>query len=130
SSAMRPDRWAYVEDKSSAKESIRGAGTRYTFSGHVHDQRLYSLSAVDKMTGFRPVPGVAVPVAAHRAWLALVGAVGQQRDGNRAAGYAIFDPDMRSLSYFRVPYDADATARKIRAAGLPDALAARIERGS
>ncbi len=130
SSARRPDRWEYVEDKASAHDSIRAGGVRYTFSGHVHDQRLYSLSVVGKMTAFRPMPCNPVPLGAHRAWLAIVGAVGQQRDGNRAAGYALFDTDKRSITFFRVAYDADAAARKIHAAGLPASLAWQLERGA
>ena len=128
-SAIRPERWDYVEDKSAAYESMHAGGAVYTFSGHVHDQRLYSLSAVGKMTAFRPLSGSVVPVGSHRNWLAIVGAVGQQRDNNPAAGYTLFDPARKDIVFFRVPYDTDATARKIRAAGLPELLALQIEQG-
>jgi diadenosine tetraphosphatase ApaH/serine/threonine PP2A family protein phosphatase len=129
-SAMHPEKWTYVEDRTAAYESIRASGAIYTFSGHVHEQVLYSLSGVGKLIDFRPVPGSAIPVATHRNWLAIVGAVGQQRDGNPAASYAVFDEGHQAITFFRVPYDTEATARKIRAAGLPESLALQIERGS
>ncbi len=128
-SAIRPERWVYVDDKTAAYESIHAGGAIYTFSGHVHDQMLYSLSAVGKMTSFRPLSGNVVPAGSHRQWLAIVGAVGQQRDNNPAAGYTLFDPVRKDIVFFRVPYDTEAAARKIRAAGLPESLALQIEQG-
>jgi diadenosine tetraphosphatase ApaH/serine/threonine PP2A family protein phosphatase len=78
---------------------------------------------------FRPVPGVPIPVPRHRRWLAVVGSAGQPRDGNTAACYAMLDTDPPTLTFHRVPYDWPAAARKIRAAGLPESLARRLERG-
>jgi diadenosine tetraphosphatase ApaH/serine/threonine PP2A family protein phosphatase len=75
------------------------------------------------------VPGTPVPVPARRAWLAIVGSAGQPRDGNTAACYALFDMDRATLTFFRVPYDCDAAARKVRASGLPARLARRLEQG-
>ena len=49
----------------------------------------------------------------------MIGAVGQPRDRNPAACYAILDDGARALTYVRVPYDIDTPPRKIRAAGLP-----------
>jgi len=129
-SAVRPEKWEYVEDNAAAYKSIGAAGTAYTFSGHVHEQVLYSLSGVGKITNFRPVPGSPVPIASHRRWLAIVGAVGQQRDGNPAASYALFDRGRQAITFFRVPYDTESAARKVRSAGLPESLARQIEQGS
>jgi diadenosine tetraphosphatase ApaH/serine/threonine PP2A family protein phosphatase len=75
---------------------------------------------------FEPTPGVAVPVRSHREWLATVGSVGQPRDGDPAAAYAMFDTTSRELSYCRVPYDIDAAAQRIRENGLPSLLADRL----
>jgi diadenosine tetraphosphatase ApaH/serine/threonine PP2A family protein phosphatase len=70
--------------------------------------------------------GVALPLLASRRWVAVVGAVGQPRDGNPAAGYAIWDEGTAELTFRRVPYDCGKTAMKVRAAGLPEALALRL----
>ena len=59
-----------------------------------------------------------------------MGSAGQPRDGNNAACYALFDTERERLTFYRVPYDHDATIRKIRAAGLPERLALRLERGT
>ena len=71
-----------------------------------------------------------MPLLAQRRWIAVLGAVGQPRDHNPAACYGLFDETTSRLTYVRVPYDADVTARKIVAAGLPPALAERLLAGS
>jgi diadenosine tetraphosphatase ApaH/serine/threonine PP2A family protein phosphatase len=81
------------------------------------------------MLTFRPTAGTSIPVGAHRRWLAVVGSVGQPRDRNPAAGYALFDDARAEITFFRVPYDHAAAAAKIRAAGLPESLAYRVEMG-
>jgi hypothetical protein len=78
---------------------------------------------------FSPVTGTDIPLLPSRNWLAVIGAVGQPRDGNPSAGYATYDSDTRHLRYIRVPYDFESAARKVRAAGLPEQLATRLERG-
>jgi diadenosine tetraphosphatase ApaH/serine/threonine PP2A family protein phosphatase len=129
-SAESPERWAYVDSPGAAQRSTLAAGTPYTFSGHVHDQALYGQGTGRRMIEFRPQPAVAIPVGAHRAWLAIVGSVGQPRDGNPAACYAIADLEAKSITFHRVAYDNFAAARKVRAAGLPEILAYRLERGA
>lgn len=127
-SADQPERWTYVEDASSARKSIEAAGTPYVFSGHVHDQALYFKTPAGKVTLFRPTSGVVIPVSRHRSWLALVGSVGQPRDGNPAAAYALFDEPGERLTFVRVPYDHLATVRRLREVALPSGLSERLER--
>jgi diadenosine tetraphosphatase ApaH/serine/threonine PP2A family protein phosphatase len=129
-SASRPERWEYVVDAVAAERSLAAAGTSYVFCGHVHDQALYFRTPAGKTTAFRPTPGSPVPVPRRRAWLAIVGSVGQPRDGNPAAAYALFDDAGETMTFFRVPYDERETARRIRARGLPESLALRLERGA
>ena len=128
-SAAFPERWDYVDSAGAAARCVEAAAAVHTFCGHVHDQMLYFETAPGRMTPFRPVPGTAIPVRAHRRWLAIVGSVGQPRDRNPAAAYALFDPARAQLTFHRVPYDAKAAAAKIRAAGLPESLAYRVELG-
>jgi diadenosine tetraphosphatase ApaH/serine/threonine PP2A family protein phosphatase len=128
-SASRPERWEYVDDGAGARRSLDAAGTPYVFSGHVHDQMLYYTTPAKKTAAFRPTPGAPTPIPRRRRWLAIVGSVGQPRDGNPAAAYALFDETSEALTFFRIPYDHLATADRIRATTLPPSLAARIERG-
>ena len=78
---------------------------------------------------FTPQAGVALPVPTHRQWLSTVGSVGQPRDGRPEAMYAMLDTDSWKLTFFRVPYDHYAAASAIRAAGLPEFFAERLEKG-
>jgi diadenosine tetraphosphatase ApaH/serine/threonine PP2A family protein phosphatase len=128
-SADRPADWTYIHDAMAAAQSVAAAGATWVFSGHVHEQALYHLTPAGHALPFKPVPGVAIPVPAHRRWLAVAGSVGQPRDGNTAACYALFDTGRVTLTFYRVPYDWSVAAAKIRAAGLPEFLALRLERG-
>ena len=127
-SADAPERWTYVDSPAAALRSLRSSPAAYTFSGHVHQQMLFA-EVQARASAYRPISGAAVAVAAHRRWLALVGSVGQPRDGRPAAGYALFDDARERITFYRVAYDHAAAARKIRRAGLSEALAQRIEKG-
>lgn len=129
SSALSPEKWEYIESATAARLSIEAAAATYTFSGHVHDPVLYFLTQAGKIAPFRPIAGSPVPIPSHRRWLAIAGSAGQPRDGNPAAAYALFDSTKEEITFLRVPYDYLAVARKIRAAGLDEWLAQRIERG-
>jgi diadenosine tetraphosphatase ApaH/serine/threonine PP2A family protein phosphatase len=132
-SADAPERWRYVEDERSAGASLDAAvelpGVRYVFGGHVHRQTLYYRSTGRGLMAFNPTAGVAVPTPRHRHWIATVGSVGQPRDGNPKAMYALFDTTAAQLSFQRVAYDHHAAAAAIRRAGLLEFFAARLENG-
>ncbi len=128
-----PELWRYVYDERAATASLDAASAwpdvRYVFGGHVHEQSLYYRGSTASLMKFKPQPGVAVPVPSHRQWLSTVGSVGQPRDGKPEAMYALLDTERWQLSFHRVAYDHDAAAWAIRAAGLPDFFADRLERG-
>jgi len=124
--AFAPMEWAYIITRMEAIRSLHATEARITFCGHVHEQRLFHLTATGKAGEFMPVPDVPIPLSQQRQWLAIPGSTGQPRDGNPAACYATFDIDTRTLTYHRVPYDHEAAAAKIRAAGLPERLAERL----
>jgi len=128
-SAVAPERWDYVDSPAAATRCVEVAGEPYTFAGHVHDQTLYYAGMRGRMLTFNPTAGTAIPVGAHRRWLAVVGSVGQPRDRNPAAGYTLFDTARAEITFFRVPYDHAQAAARIRAAGLPESLAYRVEMG-
>ena len=70
-----------------------------------------------------------IPLIRSRRWLAVVGSVGQPRDGKTQAMYAMFDLARAELTFHRVPYDHLAVAADLRAAGLPEFFAKRMEDG-
>ena len=57
------------------------------------------------------------------------GSVGQPRDGDWRAAFAIYDTERRSVLFCRVPYDLHTAQECIRRAGLPDRLASRLKAG-
>jgi len=127
--AFAPTQWAYITSRIDAIRSLHCTEARFTFCGHVHEPRLYHLSATGKAGEFMPVPGVPIPLSPQRQWLAIPGSAGQPRDGNPAACYAMFDTGGSVLAFHRVPYDHEAAAAKVRAAGLPERLAERLVDG-
>ncbi|MBX6374438.1 MAG: metallophosphoesterase family protein [Acetobacteraceae bacterium] len=127
--ASAPGRWRYVTSAEAALRSLSATEARVTICGHVHVPALFGLTATEKLVSHRPAPGVAVPLLRPRRWLAVLGAVGQPRDGDPRACYGLLDTDSSELTWVRVPYDVAAAAAKIRAAGLPELLAERLERG-
>jgi diadenosine tetraphosphatase ApaH/serine/threonine PP2A family protein phosphatase len=128
-----PELWRYVHDERAAGASLDAAAAylsvRHVFGGHVHEQSLYYRGGGSSLMKFKPTPGVAVPVPKHRHWLATIGSVGQPRDGNPQAMYALFDTEKMQLTFHRVAYDHAAAASAIRRAGLPVYFADRLERG-
>jgi diadenosine tetraphosphatase ApaH/serine/threonine PP2A family protein phosphatase len=75
---------------------------------------------------FTPISDVPVRLLPGRRWLAVLGSVGQPRDGNPAASYAMLDSERRELTYCRAPYDIQKAAAAIRNRGLPTWLADRL----
>lgn len=124
-----PARWRYVQDTPDAARSMIATPAQITFCGHIHRPALYSMSATAKMTGFTPSSDMPVQLLRGRQWLAVLGSVGQPRDGDPAASFATYDTDSRAIVYCRVPYDVDDAAQRIRANGLPPWLAERLSLG-
>jgi diadenosine tetraphosphatase ApaH/serine/threonine PP2A family protein phosphatase len=132
-SADVPAQWHYVHDERAASASMDAASlmpdVRYVFGGHVHLQTLYYRGAGASLMKFIPTPGVVLPVPRHRHWLATVGSVGQPRDRNPQAMYALFDTEKLQLTFQRVAYDHHAAAVAVRQAALPAHFADRLELG-
>jgi len=127
--AWYPAGWDYLVGRAEAARSMAATRLRITFCGHMHEPRLYHLSSTGKTADFEPVPGEPIPLLASRRWLVVPGSVGQPRDGDPAACYAVYDEARTELTYWRVPYDVAGAGTKILAAGLPSALAARLVDG-
>jgi diadenosine tetraphosphatase ApaH/serine/threonine PP2A family protein phosphatase len=129
SEASSPPRWRYVRDAADAGRSMIATSAHVTFCGHIHRPALYSMSATAKMTSFVPVTGVPVQLLRGRQWLAVLGSVGQPRDGNPAASFVMFDTEKCEITYCRAPYDVQEAADRIVANGLPTWLAERLFTG-
>jgi diadenosine tetraphosphatase ApaH/serine/threonine PP2A family protein phosphatase len=133
-SAYHPESWQYVKDERSAAISLDAAlaqnpSITHVFGGHVHEQTLYFRGTGRSLMAFKPTAGVTIPTPAHRQWIATIGSVGQPRDGDPRAAYAVMDTERMQLMFRRVPYEHAQAAAAIRAAGLPEFFAKRLESG-
>lgn len=132
-SAHEPARWDYVDNPRSAGLCLQAAealqGVAQVFCGHVHEQRMYYRGRGRDPMAFDPVTAAPARVPASRIWLATVGSVGQPRDGDPRAMYALFDTAQSRLVFHRVPYDHPGAAEAVRRAGLPESFARRLMEG-
>ena len=125
--AWDPGRWEYITSPFDAGRSMRATRCRTTYCGHMHTPALYHLGGDGRPGAFLPTPGTSIPLGPQRRWLAIPGSVGQSRDGNPAACYALLDDATDALTFQRVPYDDEAPRRKILEAGLPLSFNVRPE---
>ena len=128
-SADAPDRWHYVHDARAAGRSFAATGARLIVCGHTHVPAIFYARAGHWPVAFAPLDNQPAPLIATRRHLVVAGSVGQPRDGNPAACFALIDLGQGCVTMRRVPYDAEATARKVLAAGLPARLATRLVSG-
>lgn len=100
--------------------------TSLSFFGHTHLQGGFLIARC----GVKPIdPRRVLDLERDYTYLVNPGSVGQPRDGNPHAAYAIYRPEDRTVEFRRVVYDTAAAAEKIRAAGLPEPLASRLFAG-
>lgn len=125
-SASQPEAWSYVTSDTRAAPSFRACRERLILCGHVHVPMLAScdIGGVVREQAFKS--GLPIPLLPSRRWLAVVGSVGQPRDGVAQAGWALVDTARQELTFRRTPYDAAGAAGKVREAGLPEELAVRL----
>lgn len=129
-SAAAPHSWLYIQTPRDAENSLSFTTRRITICGHVHVPRYFHALPAKPCESYTPTAGVPMPLLRQRRWVIVLGAVGQPRDGNPAAAYSIIDTAQGHVTLHRVPYNIEGAAQKIRAAGLPVALADRLFKGS
>ncbi len=119
-----PEMFNYVQTIFDAELSFEALDKLLLFHGHTH----IPLAFFDT-TPMTYTMDCEVEISRDVKTLVNVGSVGQPRDENSKACYAIFDDQKLTVELRRVAYDVEAAAAKIREAGLPEALAIRLELG-
>ncbi len=117
----------YVLSVPSAAQNFRHFDTARCLVGHSHFPFLCRQQGESAEFFEFPV-GLAVNLEQGR-YIINPGSVGQPRDGIPTASFAIYDSDLDSITHLRAEYDIAATQKKIRNAGLPGYLAARLSEG-
>ena len=123
------DEDAYLFSDYDAYEVFQVMDFGLCFFGHTHLPVIYAVNN-QRLYTFRPNgERVKIDLIAGFKYLINPGSVGQPRDKNPMAGYAIYDSDSRSITFKRIEYLIPRTQDKILKAGLPQSLANRLAIG-
>lgn len=124
------DEDAYVFDDLDALRSLHTSERQLCLFGHTHVQVGYALSGdqftLTTMDDVRPLNIFLAEGSKH---LINPGSVGQPRDGDPRAGFALVDADRRQVLIYRTPYDIEQARTRIIEEGLPEILAQRLALG-
>jgi predicted phosphodiesterase len=125
------DEDAYVFDELDALRSLEGARAPLCFYGHTHVPVAFRQgpAGLEIFVADREIDTLSVAVEDGSRYLVNPGSVGQPRDGNPRAGFAILDTAAHTMDLVRVDYPVAAAQAKIVRAGLPDMLAKRLATG-
>lgn len=116
----------YIFDELDARRAIDAARQPLCLYGHTHVALVFRL--VGRAIGL-VTPGGSLDLQPDTRYLVNPGSVGQPRDGDPRAAYAIFDADTRRLDLHRVEYPIPITQQKMSLAGLPEPLIRRLAAG-
>ncbi len=124
------DEDAYIFGEVEALNMFQYFDTQLCFFGHSHFPVIFGLDA-ESLTTYVPngERRFAVKLQDDHRYLVNPGSIGQPRDGDNRASFAIFDSGRKTMTIHRVAYRIEATQKKIRTAGLPAPLAERLALG-
>jgi len=120
--------WEYVVSDEVARASLNLVDARLTLVGHSHIPAAWHLAPDGTLSGGF-VSGEATVELTEGKWIVNPGSVGQPRDGDARAAWAILDLEGGELRFRRTPYDVAGAQNAILAAGLPTSLADRLSYG-
>ncbi|MCD5397871.1 metallophosphatase family protein [candidate division NPL-UPA2 bacterium] len=120
-----PEEWRYILSTYEAKESFQLLTVPLLFTGHSHVPIVFEGNARYRYD-FRKT----VNLEEGRKYIINIGSVGQPRDGDPRASFALYDTESRLVEVKRVEYNIPETMKKIIEAGLPRMLAWRLSQGT
>jgi len=138
--------WEYILTSLEAKENLNYFRTRYCLIGHSHLPLLYECARSCLMrrlstgTTFRGVVHAGAGDThtdfqtvrlglEEKRFIINPGSVGQPRDKDARAAYALYNSENNTIDFCRVKYDISATQQRMEKARLPNWLIGRLERG-
>ena len=119
----------YILDKAGAKRAFERTDAPLIFVGHTHIAEWYSLDEGGAIAHAHMQKGGKLALEAGKRYIVDVGSVGQPRDLNPHASFALYDQAARSIEWVRYAYPIAEVQAKMRAADLPEALIARLDAG-
>ena len=130
----RLDEDEYIVSPIEALPNLRDLSSQLGLFGHSHVMGGYMLTTKGKFQSIRAIPegektSAILQLEDGCRYLVNPGSVGQPRDGDWRAGFALLDGENRRVEYIRTTYDLKKTQEKMIKAGLPDLLARRLAVG-
>ena len=124
------DEDAYLFDELDAVRALKMSQRQVCLFGHTHYPVTFALTdgRVDTLGGPSSLDG-ALTLQEGSKYLLNPGAVGQPRDGDPRAAFAIADTSAKRVDMYRLDYPIETTQAKVSKAGLPDVLAQRLAVG-
>jgi predicted phosphodiesterase len=126
----------YLLSAEDAEEQPRDEHSRITFFGHTHIQGGFAANADGEWFRLKPVytedndpESYELDLRESATYLVNPGSVGQPRDHDWRAAFALYDDNAERITFHRVPYDVRLAQMRIQRAGLPDMLGARLRVG-
>ena len=126
----RDPTWEYLLDRRSAYANFQHFEEKICWFGHSHVPTLFAQHLGDIQGGFVAKEGTQILDPQER-YLINPGSVGQPRDGNWRAAFAVYERGGagEQVSFQRVEYDVERTCQAMRAANLPAPLYNRLRLG-
>jgi len=125
----------YVVSLDDALQTLATSQESVIIFGHTHVQGLFFLRPGIAENVHPEYPSIAkqeswdFQLEAGSTYMINPGSIGQPRDGDWRAGFAVFDTEKQAVTFYRVPYDLRSAQERIFAAGLPPRLATRLAAG-
>jgi diadenosine tetraphosphatase ApaH/serine/threonine PP2A family protein phosphatase len=127
--SLRDPVWEYMFSLEAAIGQFEQMTTRFSLVGHTHVPLIFVEQRDGRPPEYRqPDDGEVIELADERL-IMNPGGVGQPRDGDPRAAYAVFDSDARTIAFHRVNYEIERTQAIMADAGLPASLISRLTRG-
>jgi diadenosine tetraphosphatase ApaH/serine/threonine PP2A family protein phosphatase len=124
------DEDSYIFDELDAMRAIASASRPVCLYGHTHQAIAFELAdGTFRVVGPTEQSETEVHLRIGGKYLINPGSVGQPRDGDPRAAYALVDTDTRIITFVRLKYPVEVTQEKVLKAGLPEPLARRLSSG-
>ena len=123
----QPELFGYIETVFAAQQSFHQMTTPLAFLGHSHVPITFLENEGHDSVTYTQSTEIELRRTAKA--IINVGSVGQPRDDDPRACYAVYDADAQTVELRRIEYDIESAQAKVRKAGLPDVLAARLALG-
>ncbi|MCQ2378907.1 MAG: metallophosphatase family protein [Victivallaceae bacterium] len=145
-----PRNWGYIIEAHHAEDNFSYQLTQLCFCGHSHAPVAFVKDAAASRgmpaiieipewrhntivpegdTDFSVADSLTVSYSRGKKYLFNVGSIGQPRNGDPRASFAVIDTDRATVTRYRLPYDIRSAQQKILDAGLPERLAVRLQSG-